>query len=292
MAIYVKSGGTWREISSSAGGQVYVRDATSFTNKTIINGYIKDGSTWRTVFTLFETPTGYTTASDGAAFAVPTNANAIHIQSAVGGGGGGFQGADYDKAGGESAGAGGASGGYISDRVYTVTGGETLTPSIGASGAADTSGGRYSGSSSPGGSTLLTGGTTGTLFTLGGGGGSSASGGGVQGPLRTNTAGASGTISQGTSLSSGTTVDGLDITSFNSGTASSFNAYGTGAQGTNPGNCSGDNCSITGGTGGLAYNGNGAVGTSGAGGNGGNHPLTGGIAGTIGQMIYRFLRIA
>ncbi len=47
MPIYVKSGGTWREISSSAGSQVYVRDATSFTNKTITNAYVKDGGSWR-----------------------------------------------------------------------------------------------------------------------------------------------------------------------------------------------------------------------------------------------------
>ena len=40
MPIYVKDGGTWREISSSAGTQLYVRDGTSFTNKTIINAYL------------------------------------------------------------------------------------------------------------------------------------------------------------------------------------------------------------------------------------------------------------
>jgi hypothetical protein len=38
---------------------------------------------------------------------------------------------DYDKAGGESAGAGGGSGAYVSDKVFTVTEGETLTYSIG-----------------------------------------------------------------------------------------------------------------------------------------------------------------
>ena len=42
-------------------------------------------------------------------------------------GSGGVGGAEYDKAGGESAGAGGASGAYISDKVFTVTSGETLT---------------------------------------------------------------------------------------------------------------------------------------------------------------------
>ena len=47
MPIYVKDGGTFREISSSAGSQVYVRDGTSFTNKTITNAYVKDGGAAR-----------------------------------------------------------------------------------------------------------------------------------------------------------------------------------------------------------------------------------------------------
>ncbi len=123
MPIYVKDGGTWREISSDAGTQLYVRDSTSFTNKTITNAYVKDGGSWRTTFTLFDT-TGYQTTTGSVS--VPANANAIHVQYAVGGGGGGVGGAEYDKAGGESAGGGGSSGGYISDKVFTVTGGETL----------------------------------------------------------------------------------------------------------------------------------------------------------------------
>ena len=86
MPIYVKDGGTWREISSSAGTQLYVRDSTSFTNKTIINAYVKDGGSWRTAFTLFDT-TGY--SSSVGSVSVPANANAIHVQYAVGGGGGG-----------------------------------------------------------------------------------------------------------------------------------------------------------------------------------------------------------
>ena len=74
MPIYVKSGGTWREISSDAGSQLYVRDATSFTNKTITNAYVKDGGSWRTVFTLFDTPTSYSTTTGSVS--VPANANA------------------------------------------------------------------------------------------------------------------------------------------------------------------------------------------------------------------------
>ena len=41
MPIYVKDGGTFREISSDAGTQLYDRDSTSFTNKTISNVYVK-----------------------------------------------------------------------------------------------------------------------------------------------------------------------------------------------------------------------------------------------------------
>ena len=50
MPIFVKSGGTWREISSDTGSQLYVRDGTSFTNKTITNAYVKNSGSWETVF--------------------------------------------------------------------------------------------------------------------------------------------------------------------------------------------------------------------------------------------------
>ena len=70
MPIYVKDGGTWREISSDAGTQLYVRDSTSFTNKTIINAYVKDSGSWRTVFTLFDT-TGYQTTTGSVAVKNP-----------------------------------------------------------------------------------------------------------------------------------------------------------------------------------------------------------------------------
>ena len=85
-----------------------------------------------------------------------------------GGGSGGYRGADYDKAGGESAGPGGASGAYISDMVFNVTGGETLTINVGSGGAAGT--GTYSGNSGTGGDTSISGTSSGSLFTLGGGG--------------------------------------------------------------------------------------------------------------------------
>jgi hypothetical protein len=56
--------------------------------------------------------------------------------------------------------------------------------------------------------TTLSGSTTGSLFTLGAGGGSSGTGGGVQGPVRTNTAGTAGTATiDGTAITSGIFTD-------------------------------------------------------------------------------------
>jgi hypothetical protein len=298
MPVYVKDGGTWRETS-----ELYVRDGTSYTNKTILNGYIKHSGAWEEFYTLFTT-TSY--SSSVGSVAVPANANAIHFQYAVGGGSGGYRGADYDKAGGESAGPAGASGAYLSDVVFSVTGGETLTVTTGTGGAAGT--GVYSGTSGAGGNTTVTGTTSGDILILNGGGSASVSGGGVQGPLRTNTAstgGALGTLA--TRLTSGTTTDGLNITSFNGGPAGSFNQAGAGTAGTNPGNCGGDNCTIGGGVGGASYGGlSGTGGTSGTngstaggagsrgggGGGGGTEPgsSTGG-AGGAGEVYYRFMRI-
>jgi len=306
MPIYVKSGGTWREISADTGSQVYLRDGTSFTNKTITNAYIKNSGSWETVFTLFDTPGSFTTAGSGTTtFSVPANANAIHVQQAVGGGAGGVSGAEYDKAGGESAGAAGGSGAYISDKVYTVVGGETLTAVVGASGS-KSGGSAYNTTAGSGGLTSLSGASTGAIFSLGGGVGGSASGGGVQGPLRNNSPSAGGTATLGSSLSTGTTVDGINITTFTSGEVGTFNSGGDGVAGTNPGNCGGDNCQITGGVGGASYNGNvsgGAGGVasssaggdgsqgSGAGGGGAQNQTSGGDGGA-GEIKYRFLRIA
>ena len=184
MPVYVKSGGTWRETS-----ELYVRDATSYTNKTILNGYIKQSGAWEEFYTLFTTTSfSQTTGS----VVVPSGANAIHFQYAVGGGSGGMRGADYDKAGGESAGPAGASGAYLSDVVFSVTAGETLSITAGTAGGKGT--GVYSGTSGAGGNTIVTGTTTGPILTLNGGGSASVSGGGVQGPLRTNSASTGGTL--------------------------------------------------------------------------------------------------
>ena len=297
MPVYVKDSGVWREIPD-----LYVRDSTSFTNKTILNGYVKDGGSWREFFTLYTT-SAY--SSSVGSVAVPAQANALHVQYAVGGGSGGYRGADYDKAGGESAGPGGGSGAYVSDKVWTVTGGETLTITAGSSGAAGT--GVYSGTSGAGSATSISGSSSGSLFSLAGGGACSVSGGGVKGPLRTNTAstGGAATIS-GTVKTTGTTTDGLNITTFASGPVGSFNQNGSGVAGANPGNCGGDNCTIGGGDGGDSYSGNVSGGTGGSsgsvagtagtrgsgGGGGGTEPGSSlGAAGGAGEVYYRFMRI-
>ena len=295
MTINVKDGGTFREVN-----QVYVHDGTSFTNKTITNAYVKDGGVWREIFTLFNTTAfSQTTGS----VTVPTNANAFHIRFAVGSGSGGVGGAEYDKAGGESAGAGGASGAYISDKVFTVTSGETLNINVGTAGAG-TSGG-YNTTAGNGGNTTITSSSSGINITLQGGIGGNGNSGGVQGPLRNNVASTGGTGSiSGTVLTSGTSVDGLDITSFNTGPMGTFNQNGDGTAGVNPGNCGGDNCQIAGGNGGDSYSGNvsggtgapaggsGSAGLRGSGGGGGGaQPQSAGQPGGAGEIEYRFLRI-
>ena len=249
-----------------------------------------------------------TLSSTSSTIVVPKNANAIHIQAAVGGGGGGLRGVDYDKAGGESAGSGGGSGAYISDKVFSVIEGETLTLTAGTSGAVNN--GVYSNSGgSDGGNTTLSGTITGSIFTLTGGTDSRiTSNGGVQGPLRQNTNGLAGTATiSGTSITSGNYID-IDkvtqpITGNTLGPVGIFNQSGNGADGVLRINCGGDNCAIVGGRGGASYAGivaggagqnpGVANGTRGSGGGGGSSNSGGGPAassGGAGEIIYRFLR--
>jgi hypothetical protein len=264
--------------------------------------------------------TSFVTKSSGSGtFVVPTAYNAIHIQYAVGGGGGAAGGADYDKAGGESAGAGGGSGAYVSDKIFSVTELETISYSIGSGGAAgnQTANFKQPRIASPGTNTTLSGSTTGSIFTLGAGGGSSGTGGGVQGPLRTNTRGTAGSATiSGSAVTSGIFVDSdnsvKNVTSNTSGPVGSFNKSGNGAAGGISGsnNCSGDNCRIGGSNGGASYAGNisggsggsssgsgtaGGAGTRGSGGGGGaaqvNTGSTNGGVGGNGQIRYRFLKV-
>jgi len=217
----------------------------------------------------------FTTLTSSTTATVPAGANAIHIQFAVGGGGGGCGGADYDQAGGESAGGGGGSGAFISDKVFTVTAGETLTFTVGAAGsgvdisaqlaAASGRAGQFNSSlnqiATAGSITSISGSSTGALFGLNGGGGASGINGDVAGPLRTNVAGTAGTIGVlFSAISSGTFTNssnvGANVTSLTSGPTGVFNNSGAGAVGGNNGNCSGDNCRIGGSTGASSYNGN------------------------------------
>src|SRR5210317_846060 len=176
---YGKVSGTFQEIENAYGKVPGVwQEADEI--------YGKVSGTWELVFAAF-TATSYTTLSScSGTFIVPDGANAIHIQASVGGGGGAAGGVSYDKAGGESSGAGGGSGAYVSDKVFSVTQGETISYSIGSGGAANNGGNQFNLSASPGTNTTLSGSTTGSIFTLTGGGGSSGLGGGVQGPLRSN----------------------------------------------------------------------------------------------------------
>jgi hypothetical protein len=307
---YGKVSGTFQEIENAYGKVSGVwQEADEI--------YAKNSGTWELVFAAF-TATSLTTLSSGSGtFIVPDGANAIHIQAGAGGGGGAAGGADYDKAGGESAGAGGGSGAYISDKVFTVVEGETISYSIGSGGAAgnQTSNFKQPRIASAGTSTTLSGSTTGSLFTLGAGGGSSGTGGGVQGPLRTNTAGTAGSATiSGTAITSGNfrDTDGAtkSVTAITGGPVGTFNQSGNGATGGISGsnNCGGDNCQIGGSNGGASYAGNisggagspigggaGAAGTRGSGGGGGGAQYSGGSTnggvGGNGEIQYRFLRV-
>jgi len=249
----------------------------------------------------------FTTITSGTTSTVPTGANAIHIEFAVAGGGGGCGGADYDSVGGESAGAGGGSGAYISDKIFTVVAGETITFAVGAAGtgvdisvqlaAASGRAGTFNSSldqvATAGGTTSASGSSTGAVFTLTGGGGASGINGDVAGPLRTNTAGTAGAVSHIDTGLTGTFINAsgvqTNLSTLTSGPASTFNDSGAGAVGGNNGNCSGDNCRIGGSTGATSYDGNisggtggsssgngtaGGVGTRGSGGGGGAAQVT------------------
>ena len=308
---YGKVSGTFQEIDNAYGKVSGVwQEADEI--------YAKVSGTWELVFAAFTPGSIQTLSSGSGSFTVPQGANAIHIQAGVGGGGGAAGGADYDKAGGESAGAGGGSGAYVSDKVFSVTEGETISYSIGGGGAAgnQTANFKQPRIASAGTNTTLSGSTTGSIFTLGAGGGSSGTGGGVQGPLRTNTAGTAGSATiNGTAITSGNFRDSdgstKSVTTLTSGPVGSFNQSGNGAVGANNGNCSGDNCRIGGSTGAASYAGNiaggaggsssgsgtaGSAGTRGSGGGGGAAQVTGGGAtngavGGNGEIRYRFLRV-
>jgi hypothetical protein len=308
---YGKVSGTFQEIENAYG-------KVSGVWKEADEIYGKVSGTWELVFAAF-TATSYSTLSSGSGtFTVPDGANAIHIQASAGGGGGAAGGVSYDKAGGESSGAGGGSGAFVSDKVFTVTTGETISYSIGSGGAAGNQTANYGQPKigSGGTNTTLSGSSAGSIYTLAAGGGASGTGGGVQGPLRTNTSGSAGAATiNGTAITSGNfrDLDGTtkSVTTLNSGPVGIFNQSGNGTVGANNGNCGGDNCQIGGSPGGTSYAGNvaggtgspqggstgGGAGTRGSGGGGGgaqygNESVTGRAeVGGAGEVKYRFLRV-
>ena len=176
-------------------------------------------------------------------------------------------GAEYDRGGGESAG-GGASGGYISDIVFTVTAGETITFVVGQGGAAG-GGNGYNSYASDGNTTSAS--RFNSRFIIY-----------InrwtrwfrhrrkcsRSALRSNSPSQAGTATvPGTRRTSGTFVETTgvttNVTALNGGPVGTFNQSGAGAAGTNPGNCGSDNCQISGGVGGDSYAGNIAGGTAG-----------------------------
>ena len=301
---YLKVSGAWKQVN-----EAFYKQSGSW--KEIQEAWIKVGGSWKQFYTAF-VATGFTTQTSNTSITVPTGANAIHVQAAAGGGASGVSGAEYDKSGGESGGTGGGSGAYVSDKVFTVSEGESLTFTIGTGGTGGSNGPYPNYYGIDGNNTVLLGSVTGSIFSLGGGGAGGSSGGtSPNGTTRTNTpsSGGSATVSaspvtSGTFReSNGATVTFATATTLDQGPVSTFNQSGDGVAGTTGVNCGGDNCQIAGQNGAPSYAGaiaggtgrfgsTGDAGTRGSGGGGGGaQPQTGGGAGGTGEIKYRFLRI-
>lgn len=305
---FVKVSGVWRRVTRLYG-------KVSGTWREADEGYSKASGSWRLTHVAYPA-SGYTTRTSGSGtISIPSQANAIHFQYGVGGGGGATGGIDYDKAGGETPGAAGGSGAYISDVIYSVSGGSNYSYSIGSGGSAgnQTANFKHPRIGSAGTNTSVT-----SLFLLRAGGGGSLTGGGVQGPLASGSGGSAGTISSyGTKITSGQylnssyNVKNIGSTSeLTGGPRGSFNKSGNGTAGGWNGNCDGDNCRIGGTTGASSYagavsggsggssSGNGTAGGSGSRGSGGgggaaqvNTGSTNGGVGGYGEIRYRFLNV-
>jgi hypothetical protein len=78
---YGKVSGTFEEIENAYG-------KVSGTWQEADEIYAKQSGTWEQVFAAFKATSFVTLSSGSGTFAVPDGANAIHIQAAVGGGGG------------------------------------------------------------------------------------------------------------------------------------------------------------------------------------------------------------
>jgi hypothetical protein len=301
---YLKVSGAWKQVN-----EAFYKQSGSW--KEIQEAWIKVGGSWKQFYTAF-VATAFSTQTSNTSITVPTGANAIHIQAAAGGGASGVSGAEYDKSGGESGGTGGGSGAYVSDKVFTVSEGESLTFTVGTGGTGGSNGPHPNYYGIDGNNTVLSGSVTGSIFSLGGGGAGGSSGGtSPNGTRRTNLPSTGGTATLNASpVTSGTfreangaTVTFGTATTLNQGPVGTFNQSGSGVAGTTGQNCGGDNCQIAGKNGAASYAGNiaggtgrygstGDAGTRGSGGGGGGaQPQTGGGAGGTGEIKYRFLRI-
>ena len=266
-----------------------------------------------------EPATSYTTYSAGqsATVTVPSGYNAMHFQFAVGGGGGGTGGIDYDRAGGESSGASGGAGAYISDVIFEVTAGTAIQLFTGTGGAPgnQTANFKHPRTASAGTNTYTFGPE---LFVLRAGGGGSLINGSVQGPLAQGIGGGSGSAQiTGTRITSGYFFNSSNqlitignVAELQGGPVGTFNQSGIGIGGSWNGNCSGDNCRIGGAAGANSYggaiNGGSASSSAGAGTAGGNGSRgsgggagaaqvnagsTNGGSGGNGEMKFRFLDV-
>jgi hypothetical protein len=259
--------------------------------------------------------TSFTTLTSPSTAPVPSGADAIHIRQAVGGGSAGVNGGSYDKSGGESGGSGGGSGAYISDKIFPVTAGETITFTVGDGGTGNTPLGGPNFIAASGTATTVSGSSTGTVFSLGGSTGGSGTGGSSTpntGPLRTNNPSVGGTATlTGTPVGSGNFIESNgDVEPIANTTASlrggilgTFDLSGDGVAGVVGQNCTPDDCQIFGGNGGASYNGSvsggtpsgiqGQPGSQGSGGSGGGQQPGAGAGGNggDGEIIYRFIKV-
>ena len=205
-------------------------------------------------------------------FSVPSYVSTIWVSGCAGGGGGG-SGAGNSSGQSTLVGGGGGGGGGAGQNVIkypiSVTGGHSLSVSIGAAGAAGTNGTTNAGSSgTAGGNTVLTDSTSSTtLLTLTGGDGGGA--GAVPSANTVGGGGAGGAPGSGYPYGSGGT-DGNYPGNGGPGASSPFGGGGGGARGSIGGAISGFDASgygSGGGGGGDGYGSSSAV-NGGAGGNG------------------------
>lgn len=190
-------------------------------------GFLKlsSGATSARQIQIYDLPGSYS-------FTVPSGVTSMEVLVVAGGGGGG-----------QVIGGGGGAGGLIYNSSYSVTGGQTLSITVGAGGAgapANNSSGAYpgygTGGGTQGGNSSLSGGSGGTLTATGGGGGGNYN----------------QTTSGSTSGGSGGGAGAGGAATASAGTAGQGNAGGSGATTNNGGGGGGaGGAGISGGSGGT-----------------------------------------